>query len=370
MLLKSPIDNDSRVKKEIKSLKAMGFEVRLISVNGISLDGIAHYVFHWKERRMIIPGVAGLIFYIKFILFTMKNYQGEPIVHAHDLNTLPAATFLKFLNRKNRIKIIYDSHEFAANDVPYETNFSKKIKYLNEWLWIRGCNYVITVSDSIAERYAKIYNIKKPYVVLNCPNYKGLNYSNRFREIFNIQKKDRIFLYQGAFSKGRGIESLLKIFATAQNSDMVIIFMGYGELASLIKDHAKQIPNIFYHSAVPQEILMEYTASADVGVALIEDSCISYRFCLPNKLFEYTMAGLPVIVSNLPEMRKLVASFQVGVVCQSNDFNDIATVIKLVSTMDLGVFKSNLKPLNLNYNWEREALKLKAIYASFLTDVS
>ena len=115
---------------------------------------------------------------------------------------------------------------------------------------------------------------------------------------------------------------------------------------------------------------MEYTGSADVGVALIEDSCVSYRLCLPNKLFEYTMAGLPVIVSNLPEMRRLVASFQVGVVCESNDFNDIANVIKLVSTMDLRLFRKNLKALNLNYNWRREALKLKAIYASVLTDVS
>lgn len=369
MLLKSPIDNDSRVKKEIVSLRHIGIDVNLISVNGMTLDGIGHHVFQWEDRRIILPGVSGFIFFIKFFLFAIRNYRGETVIHAHDLNTLPVAVVIRFLNRKSRIKIVYDSHEFAANDVPYESNISKRIKYINEWFWIRWCHHIITVSDSIAEKYSSVYQIEKPVVIHNCPSYQKVSYSNRFRKIFDIKGHDRIFLYQGALSKGRGIETLLEVFSVSQNYNAVIIFMGYGELTSIVKKYASKASNIFHHEAVPPEILMDYTSSADIGVALIDNSCISYNLCLPNKVFEYMMASLPVIVSDLPELRKLITSFNVGLVCQSNEFDDVTSVIELASAMDLSAMIENLEALNLNYNWEREAIKLKKIYKSNFHDV-
>ena len=101
MLLKSPIDNDSRVMKEILSLKDIGIDVNLISVNGMTLDDIDHHVFRWKEGRILLPGISGFIFFIKFLLFAIRNHHGETVIHAHDLNTLPVAVVIRFLKRKS-----------------------------------------------------------------------------------------------------------------------------------------------------------------------------------------------------------------------------------------------------------------------------
>ena len=84
-----------------------------------------------------------------------------------------------------------------------------------------------------------------------------------------------------------------------------------------ILEAGEQNERIHYHESVSSKILNEYTCSANIGICLIEDLCLSYKFCLPNKFFEYAMAGLPILVSDLPEMRKLVEEYDCGVVCDS-----------------------------------------------------
>lgn len=369
MLLRGPIDSDSRVKKEISGLIDIGFDITLLSVNGMTLAGVKNHVLGWDSRRRVFPGVSWVLAFFKFLIFTVHNYRGQLVIHAHDLNTLPIAVFLKLLYFRQHIRIVYDTHEFATNDVPHESKLSQALKRYSERAFIRYCYQVITVSNSIAESYSRMYKIKKPVVIYNCPYLSTPNKADHFRKKFGIKTNEKIFLYQGALSEGRGIETLLDVFLALQNRNLVIVFMGYGTLDSLVKDYQNKSSNIFYNEAVPQSVLLEYTASADIGVALIENSCESYRLCLPNKLFEYLMAGLPVIVSNLPEMKKLVRSHEVGLVCQFNDFDSAYSVINKASSMNLSIFEKNLQSVNLEYNWEKEILKLQQIYQGLLENV-
>ncbi|GAG81946.1 unnamed protein product, partial [marine sediment metagenome] len=155
---------------------------------------------------------------------------------------------------------------------------------------IRFVDATITVSNSIAEAYAKRYRISKPALVLNCPPHTIVKKNNKFREKFGIPESKMIFLYQGGLSHGRGIEMLLEAFQRIDQNRVVLILMGYGPLEEKIKKISNQSSNIFLHPAVSPEELWEYTGSADIGVVAMKNTCLNHYYCLPNKFFEYAMA--------------------------------------------------------------------------------
>jgi glycosyltransferase involved in cell wall biosynthesis len=109
-------------------------------------------------------------------------------------------------------------------------------------------------------------------------------------------------------------------------------------------------------------MLLNYTASADVGLALIQNTCLSYNFCMPNKLFEYAMAALPVIVSNVKEMSAFVKKNQMGTILMSNTVEAINQEIDNFLSMDLNSLKKNVKKVALKYSWQQQEKKMKKIY--------
>uniref|UniRef100_UPI002B24BEB2 glycogen/starch synthase n=1 Tax=Aliarcobacter butzleri TaxID=28197 RepID=UPI002B24BEB2 len=166
------------------------------------------------------------------------------IIHCNDLNTLPIGVIIKkFFNKDT--KIVYDAHEYEINDTPNESKYKIKIKYILEKFLIKYVDKVMTVSDSIADEYVRLYNIKKPALVLNTPPYKNIEKKNIFRENLGIKENQTIFLYQGGLSRGRGIEILLETFKTIDNENAVIVFMGYGSLENLIRETSKEYKNIY-----------------------------------------------------------------------------------------------------------------------------
>jgi glycosyltransferase involved in cell wall biosynthesis len=142
--------------------------------------------------------------------------------------------------------------------------------------------------------------------------------------------------------------------------NLAIVFMGYGELEEEVKNAANE--QIFYHPAVPPIDLLNYTASADCGISLIADSCISYRYCTPNKLFEYSMAGLPVITSDLPEQARLVKKYKIGEVPESDRSSDLTAAILTIMKIKSYELKENLANFTNKYNWENQSLELTKIY--------
>ena len=119
--------------------------------------------------------------------------------------------------------------------------------------------------------------------------------------------------------------------------------MGYGEFESKIQSLSKSYNNIFFHEAVSPDVVLNYTASADVGIALIENTCLSYNFCMPNKLFEYAMSGLPVIVSDMIEMSNFVKTHQMGITIMNDTVENVNFTIDKLLSMDLNKLKQNAK---------------------------
>jgi glycosyltransferase involved in cell wall biosynthesis len=359
--------NDSRVLKENISLQNSGYDVKVIALHEESLkefDEVQHIPVHriklksrgWSKNKFI-----QLLKYFEFMYKVVKQYKNSDILHCNDLNTLPIAfTIKKFFNKK--VKIVYDAHEYETETNGLQGIQKKLIKQVEKRL-IKYADSVITVSDAIANEYVKLYGIEKPALVLNTPVYQTIEKKDILRETFNIEKDKTIFLYQGRLSSGRGIEMLLDAFKDMDDSLAVILFMGYGSLEEKILELEKGYENIYFHPAVDPDVLLDFTSSADFGISTIEDICLSYRYSLPNKMFEYMMAGLPVIVSNLPEMKKVVEQFQVGVVLDENSINGIKKAVQKVIKLDSQHFKKYLNLVKKQYNWKEQEKILLEVYS-------
>ena len=361
--------NDSRVEKISKTLSNNGYRVEVIA----HLDkGLAkeekrdnYFVkrFAYLDREVTRGKFSKLKVYLEYIAKSVKYCKDFDILHCNDLNTLPIAFIIKRFYNKD-IKVVYDAHEHETETNTLKGWQQKVAKFLEKSL-IKYANRVICVSDAIANDYAKSYDIPKPAVVLNTPSYKEVKKHNIFREKFGIAEDKTIFIYQGVLSPGRGIEVILETFKNLSSDDnAVIVFMGFGLLESLIREYANKYENIYFHEAVTPDVILNYTSSADFGISTIEDSCLSYRYCLPNKMFEYIMANLLLIVSNLPEMKRVVIENNIGVVAKENTPKGLKEAIYEATKLDKNRLQANLERAKEIFNWQKQESVLLNIYNS------
>lgn len=358
--------HDNRVLKEALSLQVNGYGVKVVALyesplaehdtmQGIFVHRIKLVSRGWSKHKLV-----QLLKYIEFVFRAVKNYRNADIFHCNDLNTLPIGVIAKlFFNRK--IKIIYDAHEYEIETIGIY-GIEKKIKRWLERVMVKYADKVITVSDSIANEYHRLYGIPKPALVLNCPPYAEVIKQDLFRKELGIRPEQRIFLYQGGLSKGRGIEILLEAFSILDSDINIIVFMGYGPFEKQIKNHAKKFSTIFFRNAVSPDMLLSYTSSANYGISFIEDSCLSYRYCLPNKIFEYLMAGIPIITSNLFEMRRLVVEHELGIVAEKNTVRGFLDAVLQSLELDYQITVANVNEARKIFNWETQEKILLDVY--------
>ncbi len=364
----NPFINDSRVLKESVSLGKNDYEVEVIAhlSKGLPNKEQKEYFkirrFGYLDRTKANGTLAKLKAYLKFAHKTIHYTKHFDYLHCNDLNTLPIGFIVKRFYNKN-VKIVYDAHEYETETIGL-SGFKKKMAQFLERKLIKKADAVIVVSNAIAQAYQGLYNIEKPFLILNTPNYQHVKKQNLLRENLNIDKNKKLFLYQGGLSTGRGIEIILETFKNIQGSDNVVVFMGYGELQEEVQKHAQKYDNIYWHKAVSPEVLLNYTSSADYGISLIEDACLSYRYCLPNKMFEYAMAGLPVIVSNLPEMKVITEQYGIGLVMEENTQKGLENAIFKIQTLDPEVLNKNVEKAQHVFNWQEQEKELLRLYSN------
>ena len=366
-------ENESRLFKETKTLISNNI-VEKIYIAGLWEEGLEQNQLLDKDRsieRVVLHTrkwpknlTIQILKYLEFIFIVLWRYRNRKIgiVNIHGVALLPIGVLMKILFRA---KLIYDTHEYET-EIQGLKGVRKKFAKILESIGIKFCDRIIVVSNAIAKEYVRLYNIPKPAVVLNTPPYREIEKKDLFRERFGIAGECPIFLYQGGLSKGRGIEILIDAFKALhdEGGDTIpaIVFMGYGPLEEEIEEISKKYKNIYFHPAVSPDVLLEYTGSADFGISLIEDVCLSYRYSLPNKMFEYLMADLPVIVSDLPEMRQVIEENKVGVVVKENSPEGLEEAIEEVMGLDGEVLQKNIWAVKKIYNWEAQEKVLLGVY--------
>ncbi len=356
-------ENDSRVLKEALSLQSAGYDITVVALhkeglpthqelNGLNIRRIRLKTKNWGHNPLSL-----FLKYAEFVLRVIAGFRQVDFVHCNDLDTLPIGYGLKKLGKKK--KIIYDAHEFEIDDRGNNSACRKKLLFMAERFFIRKADGVLTVGEMIADEYARLYPVERPTVVMNCPHRLEKSNSKLLREKLHIASDEKLFIYQGAFMPGRGIDRLLATFETLP-STYKIVFMGYGVLEKIIKEKAACCSNIFYHPPVPYRDILAYTSSADYGMALIEDICMSYRLGMPNKFFEYINAGLPVIVFSHGEMPLIVERYQLGFVWneKAETFRDFCLKIPSLAL--------HPRDIGNRYTWESQEKKLLSFYQAVL----
>jgi len=361
--------NESRVLKQTRSIIdhniANKVYVAALHNDSLSEEEMIYYNIELKRfklstRKFAKSLLIQLLKYVEFVIRVTGYYRkkGISMVNVHSLALLPLGVLLKYWYGA---KLIYDTHELET-----ETNnnqgLRKKLATWVERFFIRFADQTFVVSKAIAQEYVRMYNMPVPPVILNCPNYTPRIESDLLRKNLGIPKDATIFLYQGGLSEGRGVHIILESFIKMNNPNRVVVFMGYGPLEEEIKKASKAFANIYYHPAVAPDVVLNYTASSDVGFTFYENTCLNHYYCMPNKLFEYMMAGLPVIVSNMYEMSRFVKEHGIGIVAKKESVEGIMAAIDELMQVDLAIMKQNALKTTKYYSWEEQEKIMIATY--------
>lgn len=349
---------DNRIHKIASTLLKSGAKVTVIG--RIKNDNSPLSERLYKTIRFNMVFKRGFLFY-KFFnirLFVFLIFHRFNIVVANDLDTLPGCFLAAILKRK---KIVYDSHEYFT-EVPELVNrkFPKKVWQLIEKMILPRIKYSYTVSESIAETYNIKYGISMqvvrnvPYCIENMIT-DGLKESNQ-----------QVILYQGSVNIGRGLEHMIDALEYLDNTVLRII--GDGDIKENLKIRVAQkglINKVEFIDRIPFENLFEETCKVDLGIALEENIGLNYYYALPNKLFDYIQARIPVLVSPFPEMQKIVRKYDIGTVYDHQDPQSLAKKITEIFELKnrYQKWKENTDKAALDLCWEKEELVLKTIYS-------
>jgi glycosyltransferase involved in cell wall biosynthesis len=272
---------------------------------------------------------------------------------------LPLGALMKFIYKS---KLIYDAHEIETETqevVGFRKIFSKAV----ERIMMNFVDITILTSQGHADWYARNYKGSNIEVVENFPYIKSHQEENQniFRKKFNISEDDLVFIYQGYLSEARGVKLILDSFKEIDVSKH-IVFMGFGDLKGEIEKTATEYPNIHIHESVVPDQVYNYTRCADVGIHMMDDSCINHLYALPNKPMEYMNAGLPAIVSDLPIMGALVRDARSGWLVKPNDQEAFKGIISSINREDIAFKSQNSLAWTKENNWEKQEEKLSLIY--------
>lgn len=349
--------SDQRVHRSSQTLLQEGHDVLTI---GRRLNGTPKKIERkYKVKLFNMFFRKGFFFYCFFnirIFFYLLFHRFD-LVCSNDLDSLLGCRLGCFLKGK---PLVYDSHEYYT-EVPELIGrpITRGIWKLIERCCIKGIKYSSTVSDGIANEYFKKYGVRME-VIRNVP----------FRnENFGHKSVRPTIIYQGVLNEGRGLELAIEMINYLPCYYLMIV--GSGELELKLRKRVLEL-NIFdrveFRGRLPYEKLHALTSHAWLGISLEEDLGLNYRYALPNKLFDYIQAQLAVLVSDLPEMSKIVEKYDIGIVAKTRDPKDLADIVANFFDDKINREKT-INNISVAYNdlvWENEKPKFLELYKKAL----
>ena len=348
---------DNRVHKTCFALEECGYKVILI---GRKLpNSLPLHSWNFASVRMNLFFKKGPLFYFFFNLRLLLKllFTKTDLLYSNDLDTL-LPNFL--VSRLKRIPLIYDSHELFC-EVPELLHSPIKRK-----IWLKIESYIVpklracvTVNDSIAA----IFNNKYHVVFHSIRNISDppAEFKPLSRKELKLPEDKKIILLQGAgINIDRGAEELVDAMPEVKNAILLII--GSGDVWEVLKKKITTLnltQKVFLIDKLPKTSLMQYTANADLGLSIDKNTNLNYFNSLPNKVFDYINAGVPILASRLPEIERIVRNYAVGDFIVDHQAANIASKInELLESPILQEYKNNTLNAKKELNWQSEKLKL------------
>jgi len=360
---------DARTLNLLKVLKKKKFSICLIALGDSATSrsfkalGVDFYPVAKSDSK------KAWIRWSKFI-FDAKTHQksiDSEIYFACDMYSLPVSKDLFSISTSKRKYFIYDSREIYSELGPLSDSSMKQMAISKaEKIYIKSVDEIV-VSGENDMKYLKTYfeNSYKYHVIKNLPPYKNIIKSNIIRDKFKIPKTDLILIYQGEILPGRGLVPVLKALKVTDNVCLVVF--GDGPMMNQLEVASKKLglkDRVHFAGKVPYAQLHEWTCSADIGICLFEPISLSYKFALPNKLFEYAMAGIPSLITDLPAMRKENEKYDLGIMIPEDlDYNEISKQIEVLRDEGLrNKYKENCERASMKISYESQEKKIIEIF--------
>jgi glycosyltransferase involved in cell wall biosynthesis len=404
MALFGDLTFDSRVRREAATLASEGYTIRLVCLEGAESAPDLPTGVEVLQRRPTatgaLPGIANpylgragsralrLARRLWWPVDYARNLRAWGALaveaagpvdawHVHDFPGLVAIA-----TRVSRdVPIVYDSHEIfldagTARQLPGP---ARTFLRAYERQLVRRVAGVVTVNDSLARVLEHRYRPRRTVVVHNCPSRwapadaePGL-----LRTAAGIPGDAPVVLYHGTVGPDRGIEELLEALLEPGLERVHFVVLGPGErrdvyAALAVGDRFGGRAHIL--EAVPPDELLSWVAGANVGAVLIQPTTLNHYLSTPNKLFECLAAGVPVVASDFPTMRRVVLgdpAGPLGTVVNPADTAAVAAALRSILDLDPGS-EAELRARCRNaawdrWNWEVESARLVAFYDELLS---
>ncbi|MCC6542456.1 MAG: glycosyltransferase [Flavobacteriales bacterium] len=321
------LSTDNRVHRTCMALRELGYEVLLV---GRHLPGAMPLDRPYPTKRMRLFFRKGPLFYAEYNkrLFLLLLFARYKLVVANDLDTLLASYLATTVRRK---QLVYDSHEFYT-EVPelVERPRIRRIwMTIERWIFPK-LDHIVTVNDSIARAYHERYG-KELAVVRNIPMPRELGPLPSRQELGLPEDRFILILQGSGINVQRGGEEA--VLAMKELPEALLLIIGGGDAWPVLErmvteyDLADRVRLI---DRMPYERMMQYTRNADLGLSLDKDTNLNYRYSLPNKLFDYFRASIPVVVSDLPEVAGIVREYDAGLVVPQVEPGAIAAAVRAI----------------------------------------
>lgn len=357
------IETDQRLDKVCNSLLKFGYEVELM---GTTIKGKPTLNKEYKTSFIPMKNEVGFKSYAEFnlklfvaLLFKAKK---NTILLANDLDSL--LPFYLVSKIKN-LPLVFDSHEIYSElpSLSNRPNTKKFWKTLERILLPRVKNFY-TVSNGYANWFKNEYG-SNPEIIRNVPHLQKLNDKENliFFKLPQVPENHKIVLYQGALNMSRGLEFMIEAMLYVENC--VFWIAGDGpkrdDLKKLVDEYNLN-HKVFFLGNVPPKILKTITPLAEVGISLEQDLGISYKYALPNKIFDYFQAKVPILSTYLPEIKSTIEHYKAGRIIKKHDAKHIAEELNMLLKEGKKSYYENLKIAAKECSWENEEPKLKAIF--------
>tara|TARA_B100000242_G_C43055252_1_gene493700 strand:- start:9100 stop:10221 length:1122 start_codon:yes stop_codon:yes gene_type:complete len=368
-LYHSPIIYETRILKITNFLlKHFNDEIYIIGryeKGLIKKEKLKEKLYTFRIETFLKPAgkISKLLAFIewnfKVLIFCLKLKKISKL-NVHSLSVFPISIIISKLKRA---RLIYEPHELETETSRLK-NFEKKILKFLEKKLIHHADVIYTVGEDITNFYKNEYSLKDVKTILNVPRYlKARERNNILKEKLKIPDENILFIYQGLLSEARGIKTLINCFKKIDDSKH-IVFMGFGPLENEIIDAAKENINIHFFPPVTEKDILGYSSSADVGICYLTDLCLSYKLSLPNKIFEYLHAGIPVLINEEQlSAKKLIEKESCGFIL-SNNPTIMRNQINDITRNQISKELKNLPAILEKYNWEKQEANLLKIYSN------
>lgn len=368
IVVSNSLKKDPRVIKQIKIAVANGYDVQFVGYKDAFYD--KEFLDKLGIRYDIVDIGDKYIGKLNSIFKKIKRLISKPIIarkyicdfnpdiiHANDFDTLGLAFGAA---KKCKAKLIYDSHEIFAENIGISNNklLSKYIIMREKYL-VKKVDRMISVSNAAADYFKEKYSIKRPTVITNCP----------MRNTLPLKEKSDVFevVYQGLMVAGRGYEEFTLAGKFVPDGTRLVL-RGYGTLEPKLKEMIKSEKveeKVMFSEPVEVSQLVSAASSSHVGIVITKPVNLNFLMSVSNKVFEYAAAGLPVILSNIPEHKYLNEKYNFGIVIDEVTPESIAGAVKELfeDSEKYNQLALNAKKMADEMVWENEAQKLLDVYS-------